>query len=113
MQTELLKQMHELQNRIIESENQNQILLKKHSILENKFKNLTANQALFQDSYSNPELLTKANLVSHNHDFVFQQIFQESLDAMLLLSPQGVILDANAAACTLLDYKAEELLRLH
>ena len=110
MQTELLKQLHELQNKIIESENQNQLLLKKQAILEENLKNLTASQALLQDNCIDPELLATVSPGIHSNDRVFEQLFRESLDGMLIWSPQGVILAVNPAICALLDYHAEELL---
>ncbi|RDC62398.1 PAS domain-containing hybrid sensor histidine kinase/response regulator [Adhaeribacter pallidiroseus] len=112
MQTELLKQLHELQNRILESENRNQLLIKKQAILEENFKNLTVQQELSQIDGTNSHLPVKVNPSSLFSGIVFRQIFQDNREAMLIMSTEGIILDANKAACALLQYNSAEILTL-
>ena len=42
----------------------------------------------------------------------FRTLFENSVDAIMLFTQEGSILEANAAACSMLDYKHEELLGL-
>ncbi|QNF34082.1 PAS domain S-box protein [Adhaeribacter swui] len=112
MQTELLNKLQELQQQIIESENQNQLLLQKQAVLEEKLSLFAPDQLVSQASSAKPEFFKNNSDKNSGFEIVFQQIFQNSPDAMLILSAKGEIEGANRALCALLHYSAAELQQL-
>ncbi|PSR53467.1 hypothetical protein AHMF7605_07975 [Adhaeribacter arboris] len=103
MQTNLLDQIQELQIKLAKAEEDNQLLneqlIQKEPILARYTTAQPTNQLVAKPSYT--------------YDTVFRQLFQESPEAMVILSLEGTILGVNHTFCTLLQYSESELLRLN
>ncbi|MDQ4140690.1 MAG: PAS domain-containing protein, partial [Bacteroidota bacterium] len=101
MQTNLLNQIQELQEKLAKAEKENQYLVQQFNL--HKYKSGSGVKPK-NDFISEP---------SYSYDTIFQQIYRESPEAMVILSLEGAILAVNKAFCSLVQYSESELLQIH
>ncbi|QMU29260.1 PAS domain S-box protein [Adhaeribacter radiodurans] len=102
MQTNLLETIQELKIKLAKAEQRNQLL--SQQLTEKEFFVEEDNVPL--ENYRVPEPL-------YTYDTIFRQLFQESPEAMVILSLEDTILDVNSTFCSLLQYSKSELLQLN
>ena len=54
---------------------------------------------------------SEASTLLPNGETLYEMLFQNSLDGLMLTAPDGSILDANPAACRILERTREEIVR--
>lgn len=53
----------------------------------------------------------QGGLQEHNSDNIYRAIFENSIDAIFITTPDGSVLSANAAACKMFGYTEEEIVK--